>query len=289
MPQRSDDVTDEVTDEVTDGPLTPRSGRVRQARRLTSRKQRRLQGRFLAEGPHAVREALHAGAVLEVFGTAEAAERHGDLRALAAEGGARWTQAGDDVVAAVADTVTPQGVVAVCRVPVVGLEEVLTPTARLVVIGAEVGDAGNAGTLLRCADAAGADGAVLAAGVDPYNPKAVRASAGSLFHLPVATGVHPHSAVAAARSAGLQVLAADGSASTDLDGAERRGLLARRTAWLLGNEAHGLPDDLRGLADERVAVPLYGRAESLNLATAAAVCLYASARVQRLVVDRAAD
>ncbi len=274
---------------MADGRLTPRSGRVRRAGRLSSRKQRRLQGLFLAEGPHAVREALLAGAVLEVFGTAAAAARHGDLPALAAEAGARWSPAGDDVVAAVADTVTPQGVVAVCRIPNVGVDEVLTPGARLVVIGAEVRDAGNAGTLLRCADAAGADGAVLAAGVDPFNPKAVRASAGSLFHLPVATGVHPDAAVTAARAAGLQVLAADGSAPTDLDEAERRGLLARRTAWLLGNEAQGLSADLRGRADERVAVPLYGRAESLNLATAAAVCLYASARVQRLVVDGAAD
>jgi TrmH family RNA methyltransferase len=147
-----------------------------------------------------------------------------------------------------------------------------------------VGDPGNAGTLLRCADAAGAEAVVLAgAGVDPYNPKAVRASAGSLFHLRLAVDADPAAAVAAVRCAGLQVLAADGAAATDLDGAERQGLLARPTAWLFGNEARGLPAAVTALADTSVAVPLHGRAESLNLAAAAAVCLYASARVHRLV------
>ncbi len=90
------------------------------------------------------------------------------------------------------------------------------------------------------------------------------------------------------RAAGLRVLAADGSASLDLDAAESSGLLGGPTAWLLGNEAHGLPEQLVGLADAAVAVPLYGRAESLNLATAAAVCLYASARVQRSDPDSTA-
>ncbi len=118
-------------------------------------------------------------------------------------------------------------------------------------------------------------------GVDPYNPKAVRASVGSLFHLPVAIEPDPAPAVAAARAAGLRVLAADGAADLDLDSAEASGLLGAPTAWLFGNEAHGLDPATTALADVAVGVPLYGRAESLNLATAAAVCLYASARVQR--------
>ncbi|HEY9240625.1 MAG TPA: RNA methyltransferase, partial [Streptosporangiaceae bacterium] len=152
---------------------------------------------------------------------------------------------------------------------------------RLVVILANVRDPGNAGTVLRTADAAGAD-AVLFAGssVDPYNSKCVRASAGSLFHLPVVTGTPVPDAVQALRTAGLQVLAADGGASTTLDDLQLAGALGRGTGWLFGNEAWGLPAEVRALADDTVAVPIYGRAESLNLAAAAAVCLYSSARAQ---------
>ena len=155
------------------------------------------------------------------------------------------------------------------------------PLAALVVILANVRDPGNAGTVLRSADAAGAD-AVLFAGssVDPYNSKCVRASAGSLFHLPVVTGLPVADAVAALRRAGLRVLAADGRAARTLDDLQDDGLLREPAAWLFGNEAWGLPEDLLALADEPVAVPIYGRAESLNLAAAAAVCLYASAGAQ---------
>jgi TrmH family RNA methyltransferase len=113
--------------------------------------------------------------------------------------------------------------------------------------------------------------------VDAYNPKTVRASVGSLFHLPVAVEPDPAVAVAAARAAGLTVLAADGAGEVDLFAAD----LSGPTAWLLGNEAWGLPAELAALADARVSIPIHGRAESLNLATAAAVCLYASARAQR--------
>ena len=151
---------------------------------------------------------------------------------------------------------------------------------RLVAVCADVRDPGNAGTVLRTADAAGADAVVLAgSSVDAYNPKTVRATVGSLFHLPVSLEPDPVAAVSAARDAGLVVLAADGDGEVDLFAADD--LLARPTAWLLGNEAHGLPDDLAAAADHRVRIPIHGRAESLNLATAAAVCLYASARAQR--------
>jgi TrmH family RNA methyltransferase len=147
---------------------------------------------------------------------------------------------------------------------------------------AHVRDPGNAGTVLRCADAAGADAVVLTgASVDLYNPKAVRASAGSLFHLPVAVGLPVQEAVAGLRDAGVRVLAADGAGDRDLDTELDEGALGRPTAWIFGNEAWGLPEETRALADEVVRVPIHGRAESLNLATAAAVCLYASAREQR--------
>ncbi|MBB3044438.1 TrmH family RNA methyltransferase [Nocardioides soli] len=156
----------------------------------------------------------------------------------------------------------------------------LETTPHLVAICADVRDPGNAGTVIRCADAAGADAVVLAGhSVDAYNPKTVRASVGSLFHLPLAIEPDPAAAVRAAQAAGLQVLAADGAGEVDLDHADD--LLAAPTAWLFGNEAWGLPTELAELADHRVRIPIHGRAESLNLSTAAALCLYASARVHR--------
>jgi TrmH family RNA methyltransferase len=204
-------------------------------------------------------------------------------------------------MAELAQTVTPQGLLAVCRFVDVPLAELVGAAPRLVAVLANVRDPGNAGTVLRTADAAGADGVIFtAASVDPYNSKCVRSSAGSLFHLPVVTGAAPAAAAAALRAAGLRVLAADGSADLvlgaparpdrggqgpggqDPDGPDLDG----PTAWLFGNEAWGLPADLLALADEAVAVPIYGRAESLNLAAAAAVCLYASAARQHALAAR---
>ncbi len=228
-----------------------------------------------------MREALAAGRVREVFaGPGE----HEDLRAQAA--GVPWLLVEEQAMAALSDTVQPQGLVAVCEFVDVDLGEVLTPAPpRLVALCADIRDPGNAGTVIRCADAAGAGGIVLAGdSVDPYNGKAVRASVGSLFHLPVAIERDTAGAVRRVRDAGLVVLAADGDGELDLDDAIDHGLLERPTAWLFGNEAHGLPDDLAALADHRVRIPIHGRAESLNLATAAAICLYASARAHRRVV-----
>ena len=146
-------------------------------------------------------------------------------------------------------------------------------------ICADVRDPGNAGTVIRTADAAGAVGVVLSGNsVDPYNDKTVRASVGSLWHLPVSLADDPADCVRRAQDAGFVVLAADGAGDTDLFEAERSGLLDQPVAWLFGNEAWGLPDELAALADHRVSIPIFGRAESLNLSTAAAVCLYASAR-----------
>ena len=187
-------------------------------------------------------------------------------------------------MAELAQTVTPQGLLAVCPFIDVPLADLVARSPdwtapRLVVILANVRDPGNAGTVLRTADAAGADAVIFAdASVDPYNSKCVRASAGSLFHLPFAVGVPVADAVAGLREIGLTVFAADGTAAVGLDQLEAAGRLSRPTGWMFGNEAWGLPADLLALADEAVAVPIYGRAESLNLAAAAAVCLYASAR-----------
>jgi TrmH family RNA methyltransferase len=263
-------------------PLTARSGRVKAARRLTRRADRAETRLFLAEGPQAVREALAVGCVREVFAVAEAGDRHPDLAEEAARTRAPWQVTDRQAIAALSDSVHPQGVVAVCLFVDVPVQQVLDGHARLLAMCADVRDPGNAGTVIRCADAAGAGGVLLlGTSVDPYNGKVVRASAGSLFHLPAALAGDAAATVDQVRASGLQVLAADASGEVDLDEAADTGLLAAPTAWLFGNEAHGLPDALAAQADHRVRIPIHGRAESLNLATAAAVCLYASARAQR--------
>ncbi len=178
-----------------------------------------------------------------------------------------------------ADTVTPQGIVAVCRQFPTSVKEIFGEQTRLVVILEEVRDPGNAGTIIRAADAAGADAVILSGrSVDLYNPKVVRSTTGSLFHLPVAVGVELPAVLDRARAVGMQVIAAD-IKGDDLLAA--RDSLAAPTAWLFGNEARGLSDELLALADRAIAVPIYGRAESMNLATAASVCLYESAFAQR--------
>jgi TrmH family RNA methyltransferase len=251
---------------------------VRTARRLVRRSDRVEHALFLAEGPQAVREALSLpGCVREIFARPGAQP---ELRSLAAPAGIPWHLVDEPALASLTETVHPQGVVAVCRFVDVPLREVAG--ARLLAVCADVRDPGNAGTVIRCADAVGAGGVVLTgSSVDPYNGKTVRATAGSLFHLPVIVEHDAAATVRALRAAGLTVLAADGSGDVDLDDAADGSLLARRTAWLFGNEAWGLPERLAVLADQRVRIPIHGRAESLNLATASAVCLYASARAQR--------
>jgi TrmH family RNA methyltransferase len=300
-----------------------RSPRIKAARQLAKRAFRQRAREFLAEGPQAVGEALAAGGVVtQLFVTAAAQARYASLIGLAAGQGADVHAVSGEVMTELAQTITPQGVLAVCRfidVPLdqlsaesaggsgshppglfpgeAGRAEGVFPPSResaggsggrppgpilaLAVVLANVRDPGNAGTVLRTADAAGAGGVIFAgSSVDPYNSKCVRASAGSLFHLPVVTGPPVADAVRALRERGLRVLAADGGAGTTLDDLHPAGLLNQPTAWLFGNEAWGLPSDVLDLADDVVAVPIYGRAESLNLAAAAAVCLYASARAQ---------
>ncbi|GAB2932611.1 RNA methyltransferase [Micromonospora polyrhachis] len=263
--------------------FTPRTPRVVAARRLHRRRDRDTTGRFLAEGPQAVREALVGPAgVVELFGTPAALDRYADLAALAARADVPVSAVTDEALAALTETVAPQGLVAVCHHLDVPLAAALDRAPRLVTVLAGIRDPGNAGTVLRTADAAGAAAVVFAGEtVDPYNGKSVRSSAGSLFHVDVVRADDPAGVVAALRTAGLTVLAASGYGETDLDDLADSGGLATPTAWLFGSEAHGLPAELAELADARVRVPLHGRAESLNLAAAAAVCLYASARALR--------
>jgi TrmH family RNA methyltransferase len=260
--------------------LADSNARLAAARRLTDRRARRDTGRFLAEGSPAVSEALgRPGSVVEVFGTISGLRRHAKLLA-ATE--VPVYEISSKAAANLSETASPQGLVAVCRAVDVSLERALARDLRLVVVLVHANDPGNAGTIVRTADAAGADVVVFAGrSVDAYNGKAVRASAGSLFHLDIVVDVSPAEAIAAGRAAGLMVLAATGSGADDLDDLADSGALRAPTQWLFGNESNGLPAEVTEAADRSVRVPIHGRAESLNLAAAAAVCLYASAQAHR--------
>lgn len=228
-----------------------------------------------------MREALAArpDVIVELFATPTAAEKHPDLREAAAVEAVDIVFVTETVLAAMADTVTPQGVLAVARQFPTAVKDVFAERPRLVAICEEVRDPGNLGTIIRAADAAGADAVVLTGRtVDPYNPKVVRATTGSLFHIPLSLGGELGEVVDRAHGAGLRVVAADVKGDDLL---EHRGDLTRPTAWLFGNEARGLADEALALADTSLRLPIYGRAESLNLATAASVCLYESAFAQR--------
>jgi len=258
---------------------TTRHPRVARARRLLKRAFRQDARLFLVEGPQNVTEALgETGALHELFVTEDAAARHRELVARAADAGVPVHVTSGAVLADLTQTVTPQGLVGVAGFRDVPLDDVLAGAPRLVAVLAEIRDPGNAGTVMRTADAAGVDAVVLTdASVDPYNPKCTRAAAGSHFHVPFVVGGDPVDTLRRLRAAGLRVVGATAVGDASLyDDA-----LAGPTAWVFGNEARGLAPEVLAECDGTVAVPIHGRAESLNLATAAALCLYASARQQR--------
>lgn len=295
----------------------PNADRVRDIARLHRRAPRAKRGQFVVEGPQAVREALRAhlaNPVLDaVYVTEGVFERHDDIaRLLEQVYGTPTPEEGrrvfmrvvtEEVLAVMSDALTPQGIIATAFIPEADGVRLwggggINP--RLVAVLSRVQDPGNAGTIIRAADAAGADCVVVTSGtVDIYNPKTVRATAGSLFHLPIVRGVDATEFVEDAKSQGLAVLAADGYGTVDLQELTRYALLkdagvdaalppgvkggfslSQPTVWLFGNESVGLEAPQKISASMRVAVPLYGQAESLNVGTAAAVCLYASAMAQ---------
>ena len=216
---------------------------------------------------------MRRGLVSEVFVTENANARFGTMLAdvpvhVVTERAAK----------ALSETVTPVGLVAVCSLPEVSLHDVLATSPRLVAVAVEISEPGNAGTLIRVADAMGADAVVLAGhSVDPYNGKCLRASAGSIFSVPVVSESDAPGALAALAEAGLQVLATTVDGEVSLDDAD----LSGPTAWLFGPESQGLPSGLADMATRRVRIPMPGKAESLNVASAAAICLYQSARAHR--------
>ena len=255
--------------------LTERSTRVVAAVKLHRHVGRRRAGRFLAEGPNLVEAASVHGLVRDVFVTEAASQRYSSL--LASLAPAQVHLVSERAAKALSDTVTPAGLVAVCEIPATRLQDVLADSPRLIAVAVEIGEPGNAGTLIRIADAMGAGGVVLGGhSVDPYNGKCLRASTGSMFSIPVVVEPDIQAAIHALHAAGMQVLATtvDGEARLDEIGET----LAKPTAWLFGPESHGLPSEIARAADHRTRIPMSGGAESLNVAAAAAICLYQSAQ-----------
>ena len=295
----------------------PHADRVRDIAKLSTRRGRTKKKQFMVEGPQAVREALKAhlqSPLLDaVYVTESAYERHPDIAELLEQAhGTPTPEEGrrvfmrvvtDEVLAAMADSVTPQGIIAISFMvdtsfSVLWGENALNP--KLIAVLSRIQDPGNAGTILRVADAAGADLVITTKGsVDLYNPKTVRSTAGSLFHVPIIQGVELEEFAEDVKSQGTIVLAADGYGTVNLQdlidhaAVLRAGFsgetpaevksafdLSRPTMWLFGNEAQGLSAEEKSAATMRIAVPVYGAAESLNVGTAAAICLYASAMAQ---------
>lgn len=261
-----------------------KSARVKSVAALARKKDRLERGLFLVEGPQAVRELLtfRPSLVEVVYATTGDEAWQSDIDRLADAAQVEMVRVTDSVLAAMAQTVHPQGVVAVARIEEVSLTDAFR-AAKLVAVLHEVRDPGNAGAVLRAADAAGADAVVFSGdSIDPWHPKVVRATTGSLFHLPVVTTKSLQEVVQALHEAGLVVLAADVH-GRQLRAAEE--VLSERVAWVFGNEARGLHEDERQMADHVLRLPIFGAAESLNLATAASVLLYQSAFARRAEVS----
>jgi TrmH family RNA methyltransferase len=256
---------------VPPGALGARHPEVDRLRRLLRRRSDRAAERaFVVEGPKPVAEALAAGAPVEAIYLADGASFDAPTGAVPV----RILQRG--VLERIADTVTPQPVLAVCGAIDVRLDEIAAAT--FVVVCVDVQDPGNAGTILRSAEAAGAGAVVfIGASVDPYNPKAVRASAGSLFHVPVVSGGEAVDVLEQLGRNGLQRLGTVARTGVVLEHVD----LAAPVAIVLGNEAHGLPPELLAVLDGEVTIPMAGRSESLNVGMAAAVLCFEVARQRR--------
>ncbi|WP_188587811.1 TrmH family RNA methyltransferase [Gordonia jinhuaensis] len=241
---------------------------------------RRRENRFLVEGRNSVTSTLDTGRALSVVVAEDQADRHADLLARAAGAGLDVLTVTARAAAKLSETDTTPGIFALSALVDTSLDDILAHSPRMLAVPVEMSDPGNAGTLIRAADAMGADAVVFAGeSVDPHNGKSVRASAGSVFHLPIARTADVTATIAALRASGIVVLAtaADGDSSLP----DVTGVFEGPTAWLFGNEAHGLAPEIEAQADHRVSIPIRGRAESLNLASAASICLYENARAHR--------
>lgn len=258
--------------------FTERTPRIVNVAKLHRAAQRRKEKRFVVEGENSVEAAIATGAATDLFVTEQAAERFESVVRTAGYMNVYTHAITDGAAKYLSDTVTSTGIFALCDDVLWSVGKAINGRPRLVSVPVETSDPGNAGTLIRVSDAVGADAVVFAGeSVDPQGAKVVRSSAGSLFHIPVARNTNIDDVLGQLRSKGLQIVATSADGEVDLDQAEE--VLAKPTAWLFGNEAHGLSEELLAKADHRVRIPIRGRAESLNLATAAAICLYESSKV----------
>lgn len=268
--------------------FTERTPRIVNAAKLHRAAARRKANAFLVEGKNSVEAAIATGAARDVFVTEQAADRFAEILTTAGYMGVYTYAITDGAAKSLSDTVTNTGLFAICEPVLWTVGKALRGRPDLVSVPVETAEPGNAGTLIRVSDAMGADAVVFAGEtVDPLNSKVARASAGSLFHLPVARQTNIDDVLGQLRAQGLNILATAADGEVELDDAGE--LLAQPTAWLFGNEAHGLGEKLLAKADHRVRVPIRGRAESLNLATAASICLYESARTQAAARGSARD
>ncbi|ACV08762.1 TrmH family RNA methyltransferase [Jonesia denitrificans] len=265
----------------------PRSDRVKMVRRLSGRSSRTKHGQFLVEGPQSVRElvACRAELVRDLYVSSDRVDRYRDIYDEAHRQSLYLHTTTPEVLSAMSEDA--QGIVAVARTLDTRLSSLgpVLSKACLVAVLTDVRDPGNAGTVIRAADAAGADVVILAGdSVDLMNPKVVRSSAGSLFHMPVITNASLVDVHGALKMAGIPLFGTTPYADLTLDDlVEPQGptSVGAPHAWVFGNEAQGLSVEDQSMCDSLVRIPMYGRAESLNLAMAATICLYTSARALR--------
>lgn len=254
---------------------------VKAAAELKQKKYRQQRGEFLAEGLRTVEEAVAFKAAQQLFYTATEDERTLRLLEQAAALQVKLVCVSEAVMKKIADTETPQGIIAVCRMQEQPLEQLLA-SGRMLLVLDRVGDPGNIGTMLRTADAAGVGGIILLKGTaDIYAPKTVRSSMGSLFHVPILSGVAEQEFIDNAKKAGYQILV------TALDGADNlyQADLKGRLAFVMGNEAGGVSTTLLQQADKRVFIPMRGKAESLNVAMAAGIIMFEAMRRNYFAVE----
>lgn len=259
------------------------SDRVKAVRALHARTGRRRAGRFLVEGPQAIRSARDAGVVIhELFVDDDARVVFADIVDAAQAGGARVTTADARVLAAMGETEHPQGVLAVCGLLHTGrLEEILRTSAPVLILD-RISDPGNVGTIIRTAHAVGAAGVILTPEcADVHGGKVVRSTTGSLFSVPLAADVPMEQAIEALRAEGRALAVATGDGEESLFEAVDSRMACPRTCWVIGSEAHGVGELARAEADLTVRIPMAEGAESLNAGISVAVILYVLAHGAR--------
>ncbi|MFT4245582.1 MAG: RNA methyltransferase [Micrococcaceae bacterium] len=263
----------------------PRSERVKGLTKLSRRSVRYKQKKFLVEGPQSVREALkyhkqYSGLVRNIYLSAKAKSNNRDIYTLLKDLELPIFTVTEEILDKISPDNAHQGWIAECNME--GFTKEITALVannpKLLVYLENLRDPGNVGTIIRVADAAGASGVILSAeSVDIFNSKVIRSTAGSLFHLPIVLGQNATAVIASCSKYNIQSLATDGYSPNNLFELES---LSEPTLWVMGNEAHGATDEIKSKVDKTVSIPVYGQAESLNVATAATICLYVSAKEQ---------